>query len=101
MMLNDIVAILQYQVTKKQSSTQICQWKDKANKHLWIIQACIWKKIMLNDCFFQSCWTAFWTEGPHIRLELPFSFDLIADVRLCIFIWIEAQIGLNKPIQIL
>ena len=51
MMLNDIVAILQYQVTKKQSSTQICQWKDKANKHLWIIQACIWKKIMLNDCF--------------------------------------------------
>ena len=31
MILNDIVSILQYQVTKKQSSTQICQWKDKAN----------------------------------------------------------------------
>ena len=45
MILNDIVTILQYQVyTKTQSSTQICQWKDKANKHLWIIQACIWKK---------------------------------------------------------
>ena len=25
-----------YQVTEKQSSTQ-CQWKDKVNKHLWII----------------------------------------------------------------
>ena len=36
---------------------------------------------MLKDCFFQSRWTAFSTEGPHIRLELPFIFDLIADVR--------------------
>ena len=74
MIVNDIVANLQfplikaYQVTEKQSSTQ-CQWKDKVNKHLWIIQACIWKKIMLNDCFFTSRWTAFWTEGPHIRLD--------------------------------
>ena len=43
MIVNDIVANLQfplikeYQVTEKQSSTQ-CQWKDKVNKHLWIIQ---------------------------------------------------------------
>ena len=22
---------------------------------------------MLNDCFFQSRWTAFWTEGPYVR----------------------------------
>ena len=35
MILNDIEAILQYQVTKKQSSTQIIMsGKDKANKHL-------------------------------------------------------------------
>ena len=103
MIVNDIVANLQfplikeYQVTEKQSSTQ-CQWKDKVNKHLWIIQACIWKKIMLNDCFFTSRWTAFWTEVPHIRLdrEVPFIFDLIADVWI---LWIEAQI--NKPTQIL
>ena len=46
MILNDVVANLQfllikvYQVTEKQSSTQLCQWKDKVNKHLWIIQAC-------------------------------------------------------------
>ena len=31
MILNDIVAILQYQITKKQSSTQICQWKTYLN----------------------------------------------------------------------
>ena len=72
MIVNDIVANLQfplieaYQVTEKQSSTQ-CQWKDKVNKHLWIIQTCLWKKRMLNYCFFQSRWTAFWTEAPHIR----------------------------------
>ena len=74
MIVNDIVANLQfplikeYQVTEKQSSTQ-CQWKDKVNKQLWKIQTCLWKKIMLTDCFFQSGWTAFWTEGPHIRLD--------------------------------
>ena len=50
MIVNDIVANLQfplikaYQVTEKQPSTQ-CQWKDKVNKHLWIIQACLWKKM--------------------------------------------------------
>ena len=66
MIVNGIVANLQfplmkaYQLTEKQSSTQ-CQWKDKVNKHLWIIQACLWKKIMLNDCFFQSRWTAYYT----------------------------------------
>ena len=58
MIVNDIVANLQfplikeYQVTEKQSSTQ-CQWKDKVNKQLWKIQACLWKKIMLTD------WTSF------------------------------------------
>ena len=49
MIVNDIVANLQfplikeYQVREKQSSTQ-CQWKDKVNKQLWKIQACLWKK---------------------------------------------------------
>ena len=37
---------------------------------------------MLNDCFFQSRWAAFCTEGLHIRLELSYIFDSIADVRL-------------------
>ena len=27
-------------------------------------------KKKLNDCFFQSRRTAFWTEGPHIRLKV-------------------------------
>ena len=99
MIVNDIVANLQfplikeYQVTEKQSSTQ-CQWKDKVNKHLWIILACIWKKkIMLNDCFFTSRWTAFWTEGPHIRLDRG-AFHLWHYCR-CM------NIMINKPTQIL
>ena len=62
MILNDVVANLQfllikvYQVTEKQSSTQLCQRKDiKVNKHLWMIQVCtcIWK-IVLNDCFLSK-----------------------------------------------
>ena len=57
-----------YQVTEKQFSTQF-SWKDKVKKHLWIIQSftCYIYKKKLNDCFFQSRRTAFWTEGPHIR----------------------------------
>ena len=106
MIVNNIVANLQfplikaykciYYVTEKQSSNQ-CQWKDTVNKHLWIIQACIRKKIMLNDCFFTSRWTAFWSEGPHIRLDRGgfYFFTLLQMYEL----WIEAQI--NKPTQIL
>ena len=71
-----------YQVTEKQFSTQF-SWKDKVNKHLRIIQSftCIYIK-KLNDCFFQSRQTAFWTEGPHIRLKVLvlWFFTLIAAI---------------------
>ena len=73
-----------YQVTEKQFSTQF-SWKDKANEHLRIIQSFIPEK-KLNDCFFQSHRTAFWTEGPHIRLKVLvlWFFTLIAAMYLTI-----------------
>ena len=39
-------------------------------------------KKKLNDCFFQSRRTAFWTEGPHIRLKVLvlWFFTLIAAI---------------------
>ena len=69
-----------YQVTEKQFSTQF-SWKDKVNKHLRIIQSftCIYIK-KLNDCFFRTRQTAFWTEGPHML----WFFALIAAMYLTI-----------------
>ena len=43
-------------------------------------------KKKLNDCFFQSRRTAFWTEGPHIRLKVLvlWFFTLIVAMYLTI-----------------
>ena len=98
MILNDVVANLKfllikvYQITEKQSSTQLCQRKDiKVNKHLWIIQACMYmymknsaKWLLSFKVIGQFCELKVQSL---IRLELPFTFEL----QMYVLLWIEAQ----------